>query len=307
MTGERDVAVAAVRDALRLVAGVRPGDAHEKRDRSPVTVADFGSQAVVCRALAEAFPDDPVIAEESADALRASGLADRVVAEVARVCGPTDVDTVCTWIDRGRSTAYAPRFWTLDPIDGTKGFLRGDHYAVALALVVDGEPAVAALGCPGLGIIASCAPGEPASAEPIAGGPRAPIAASGVADPRDARVCESVEAAHSAHDVHAAIAERLGVRAAPVRMDSQAKYAAVARGDADVYLRLPTRADYVERIWDHAAGAAIVRAAGGRVTDIDGRELDFTCGALLARNRGIVATNGRLHDAVLAAARAALA
>ena len=87
-------------------------------------------------------------------------------------------------------------------------------------------------------------------------------------------------------------------------MDSQAKYAAVARGDAQIYLRLPTRADYQEKIWDHAAGAIIVEEAGGRVTDITGRPLDFSLGATLSANKGIVATSGSIHDAVISAIRA---
>ena len=72
---------------------------------------------------------------------------------------------------------------------------------------------------------------------------------------------------------------------------------------ADVYLRLPTRADYREKIWDHAAGALIVTEAGGRVTDVDGRPLDFTRGSSLLDNRGVLATNGLLHDRVLKAIR----
>ena len=66
-------------------------------------------------------------------------------------------------------------------------------------------------------------------------------------------------------------------------------------------MRLPTRADYREKIWDHAAGALIIEQAGGRVTDIDGNPLDFTQGRELKNNHGIVATNGPIHDAVLAA------
>ncbi len=85
-------------------------------------------------------------------------------------------------------------------------------------------------------------------------------------------------------------------------MDSQVKYAAVARGDAQIYLRLPI-AGYIENIWDHAAGAIIVEQAGGRVTDMDGRTLDFSCGRKLERNRGIIATRGTDHAAVLAALR----
>jgi len=120
-------------------------------------------------------------------------------------------------------------------------------------------------------------------------------------DPRRAILCESVEAEHSSHTTSAEVARRLGVTAAPVRMDSQCKYALLARGDASVYLRLPTRADYREKIWDHAAGAILVEEAGGRVTDIHGRPLDFARGRTLAGNRGVIATNGHLHDAVLAA------
>jgi 3'(2'), 5'-bisphosphate nucleotidase len=84
-------------------------------------------------------------------------------------------------------------------------------------------------------------------------------------------------------------------------MDSQAKYAALARGDAEIYLRLPTRPGYVEKIWDHAAGFLVIEEAGGRVTDIEGKRLDFTCGSRLERNRGVIATNGLLHQRVLEA------
>ena len=115
------------------------------------------------------------------------------------------------------------------------------------------------------------------------------------------RFCESVESGHSAHGDAASVAERLGITAAPLRMDSQAKYAVVARGEADIYLRLPTRAEYREKIWDHAAGALIVAEAGGTVTDIHGRPLEFHHGRELAANRGVIVSNGRLHDRVLEA------
>jgi 3'(2'), 5'-bisphosphate nucleotidase len=87
-------------------------------------------------------------------------------------------------------------------------------------------------------------------------------------------------------------------------MDSQCKYAAVARGDADVYLRIPTSATYREKVWDHAAGVCVVREAGGRVTDVRGEDLDFARGRTLEGNAGVVVTNGRIHDDVMAAVRA---
>jgi 3'(2'), 5'-bisphosphate nucleotidase len=101
------------------------------------------------------------------------------------------------------------------------------------------------------------------------------------------------------------VAERLGITTDPFRIDSQAKYAAVATGNADIYLRLPRPGtDYTERIWDHGAGALVVEAAGGTVTDMHGTPLDFTHGRLLKKNTGIVATNGALHDDVIAALKA---
>jgi 3'(2'), 5'-bisphosphate nucleotidase len=101
------------------------------------------------------------------------------------------------------------------------------------------------------------------------------------------------------------VAGRLGITAPPLRRDSQAKYATVARGEADIYLRLPTRADYVEKSWDHAAGVRVVTEAGGTVSDIAGNPLSFTHGAKLADNRGVVVTNGRFHDRVIDAIAAA--
>ncbi len=321
---ERAVAIRAVREAARLtqaVQGSLAADALEKEDRSPVTVADFGSQALVCRALREAFPDDPIIAEEDASALRESAneaLLEKVVRRVQAERPDADADAVQKWIDYGDAQAYSKRFWTLDPIDGTKGFLRGDQYAVALALIVEGRPVVAALACPNLaaveeapgvkGLILAAVRGEGASSVLTYEEDDAPtgVRTSAAEDPAEARFCESYVSAHSSHDAAGDVARQLGITKGPVRIDSQAKYALVARGDAEIYLRLPRPGAkrYVEKIWDHAAGALVVEEAGGRVTDMEGRPLDFAQGARLENNRGIVATNGPLHDAVIAALEA---
>ncbi len=317
---ELQTALSAVREAGLLTRAVQaqidPG-VLEKKDRSPVTVADFGSQALVCRALGEAFPDDPVIGEEGADELREPGnaaLLERVVSHVRDLRPEATPDQVCAWIDRGGARDYAPRFWTLDPIDGTKGFLRGQHYAVALALIIDGRIELAALGCPNLGTklegdrgagsVLTAVRGHGVQQWPMDGeGDPAPVQVSGLDAPSGLRFCESVEAAHSSHDDAARIADRLGIAVPGVRVDSQVKYAVTARGEADAYLRLPKSAEYVEKIWDHAAGALVVTEAGGRVSDIHGNDLDFSLGYRLERNKGVIVTNGRLHEAVLGAIR----
>lgn len=317
---ELDAALGAVRAAAALCHDVAGGvDRGElaKPDRSPVTVADFGAQALVCRALAEAFPGDPVMGEEDSTALRAAGgeaLLARVTALVAARSPGATADDVCAWIDHGALDRATPRFWTLDPVDGTKGFLRGGQYAIALALVCNGELALAAMGCPSLGCAADGPAGEGSLFAAVAGGgawqlplrgggPPVRLRTRAVADPAQLRFCESVEAAHSSHDDAARVVGALGAKAAPARLDSQAKYGVVARGEADAYLRMPNRADYAENIWDHGPGALIVTEAGGAVTDIAGRPLDFSLGAKLERNRGVVASCGPAHAAIIAAIR----
>ena len=313
---ELEVAVAAVREAARLCRAVQEQISPEtlqKKDRSPVTVADFGSQALVCRALRAAFPEDPIIAEEDAAELRKDenrALLERVGQHVRTLRDGTD-DVVCGWIDYGGASAYSERFWTLDPIDGTKGFLRKEQYAVALALIEGGEIVVAALACPnlapkhvgGTGAVYAAVRGEGAREYALDGDglDGVPIHVTANTNSADARFTESVESGHSAHDDAAQVAERLRITAEPVRMDSQAKYGTVARGDADIYLRLPTRPGYVERIWDHAAGVLVIQEAGGAVTDVTGKPLSFRHGAGLDENRGVIATNGRLHNDVLVA------
>ncbi|MDQ7008448.1 MAG: 3'(2'),5'-bisphosphate nucleotidase [Acidobacteriota bacterium] len=308
-------AVAALRRAARICRSVgadleRTG-ARAKDDRSPVTLADYASQAVICATLAEVFPADAVVAEESSRALReasASSLTGRLVDLVAGEMGAgTGLDRVLAWIDHGDGRAVSPgRFWTLDPIDGTKGFLRGGHYAIALGLIEDGRVVFGALACPrldgatGEGVLLLASRGEGAFELPLFDeGPPRPVSVSSCRVPAEARLCESVERAHSHHDHAARVARAMGLGGPSVRLDSQAKYAAVARGDAEIYLRLPTRADYRERIWDHAAGMLVVEEAGGRVSDVAGRPLDFGRGRTLDGNRGVVATCGAFHDALI--------
>ncbi|MCH2170226.1 3'(2'),5'-bisphosphate nucleotidase [Myxococcota bacterium] len=315
-------AMNAVRAAARVCRDVQhrlvKSDTLEKKDRSPVTVADFASQAIVCSILETTFPEDEVVGEEDSASLAEDDQGELRRAVVQRVAAQTGSDTdeqkVMDWIDRGGADASSQRYWTLDPIDGTKGFLRGDQYAVALGLIEDGEVVLGALACPNLST-----DGEPGAllTGVAGGGARAyalwddsdvvgrEIQVAQIERASQARFCESVEAQHSDQDTSAQIAETLGIRSDPYRIDSQCKYAAVARNDASIYLRLPTLAHYQEKIWDHAAGKIVVESAGGRVTDATGVPLDFSRGRLLDANEGVVATCGGIHDEVIAAVQRA--
>jgi 3'(2'), 5'-bisphosphate nucleotidase len=286
----------------------------QKEDRTPVTIADYGSQAVICKILNDAFPDDPIVAEEDSRELSKPEHAEILsqVTHYVSVSFPcVSPREVCKWIDLG-SASISRRFWALDPIDGTKGFLRGDQYAIALALIEEGTVNVGALACPNIilntngggksrGGLFVAARGQGAVQFDIGGNSGRKIIVSKVNSPPQALLTESLESAHSDHQLNLELAKKLGISRPSIRMDSQAKYAILARGEASIYVRIPSpqTPDYREKIWDHAAGSILVEEAGGRVTDALDRALDFTCGKRLENNYGIVATNGWLHRTVV--------
>lgn len=315
-------AIRAVRRAARLVVRIQSElvtSALTKGDRSPVTVADFASQAIVGHLFQRELPDDPLVAEEDSamlcgDESEALQQVTHFVASELRAASP---EQVCAWIDRGNGRP-AKRFWTLDPIDGTKGFLRGEQYAVALALLVDSRVELGVLGCPNLvdgsepeiggeGSLIVAVRGQGTWTAPLSkdGGTDdfKQLNVSLRAEPSQARVLRSVESGHTDTGKIGEVIEALDVQADPVLMDSQAKYAVLAAGRGDLLFRLlsPKQPDYREKIWDQAAGSIVVEEAGGKITDLAGRPLDFGAGRTLANNRGVMASNGQLHEAALKA------
>ncbi|QDS72269.1 hypothetical protein FKW77_006353 [Venturia effusa] len=346
---ELRIALLAVQRASILTRAVYNSTAKgtvNKTDHSPVTIGDFGAQALIISALKHNFPSDEIVAEEEASSLREDeALKDQVWSYVKStklhhlegenaLGGPlADVDKMVDMVDQGKSAGGSKgRIWALDPIDGTKGFLRGGQYAVCLALMVDGQVKVGVLGCPNLpvddnaridasighdqkggdgnGVLISAVEGHGATSRALstkALEPEHPIMMRPIDDISKASFCESVEAGHSNQGEQGEIARRLGIASESVRMDSQAKYASIARGAGDVYLRLPTSKTYQEKIWDHAAGDLIVREAGGQVTDSVGNRLDFTHGRTLASNKGVVAAPKAVHARVLEVVKEVLA
>jgi len=181
---EKQVAISAVARACALTSAVFnklvQNETLVKGDKSPVTVADFSAQALVCTILKHAFPTDPIVGEEDAADLRANASMAQRIAELANDAlnspvasyersewgigpshGTRETSALLDAIDRGTfAGGKTGRMWTLDPIDGTKGFLRGEQYAVCLALIVDSKVKLGVMGCPNLPVTIGDESGE---------------------------------------------------------------------------------------------------------------------------------------------------
>ncbi|VAI70115.1 unnamed protein product [Triticum turgidum subsp. durum] len=241
-----------------------------------------------------------MVAEEDSEDLRKDG-AEEILERITDLVNKTlaedgsynlllSKEAILSAIDTGKSEGGpSGRHWVLDPIDGTKGFVRGGQYAIALALLDEGRVVLGVLGCPNLpftsvsnlsgsssgnqtGALFSAAIGCGAEVQSLDGSP-----------PQ----------------------KKLGVQAPPVRIDSQAKYGALARGDGAIYWRFPHEG-YRETVWDHAAGSIVVTEAGGVVKDASGNDLDFSKGRYLDRDTGIIATNKQLMPSVLKSVQEAI-
>ncbi|CCE65609.1 hypothetical protein TPHA_0M00340 [Tetrapisispora phaffii CBS 4417] len=311
-----------------------------KSDSSPVTIGDYAAQTVIINAIKSNFPDDKILGEESA-----AGLKDEFLSEILKEIKENDtifdesystdfkfrsdeyplktIDDVRNVINLGDyKGGRQGRFWCLDPIDGTKGFLRGEQFAVCLGLIVDGTTQVGVLGCPNLslkeyggekdiegyekfGYIFRAVRGQGAFYQPNASDPtdNSHWTTCHVRQLQDAQQMislEGVEKAHSSHSEQSEIKREQGITKT-LHLDSQAKYCLLALGLGDVYLRLPIKLSFQEKIYDHAAGNVIVHEAGGIHTDaMENVPLDFGNGLTLS-TKGVIASSGpqRLHDAVV--------
>ncbi|KAM3453737.1 hypothetical protein MY3296_003580 [Beauveria thailandica] len=362
---ERAVAEAAVLRAAILTKKVQSCvSAVSKADATPVTVADFAAQALLISALHAAFPSDGFLGEEDSSALRNDAqLCDQVyhlvvssAAEAAdavaggggggdeALASPSSVDEMLHLIDLGGAGQGGPtgRFWVMDPIDGTATFLKGQQYAVALALIENGREVVGVLACPslkvaddggiyddvvdadGLGVLLAAVKGRgatirrfPSAATPsLLSSPATPLpplppATTATATENSLTGLRFVDCQRSTstnHGLPRTLAGRLGARYPGLDVwASHVRYAALVLGAADAWVRLGARPDAVFYVWDNAGAQLLFTERGGRVTDFDGRAMEFGAGRDLRANRGMVAARADVHGVLLKMANEVLA
>ena len=243
-----DLAEAAKEAGEAILTVVRRGfDVEAKRDASPVTEADRAAELVILAALARAAPGIPVIAEE----------------EVAA----------------GRIPAHGDTFFLVDPLDGTKEFVRGgDDYTVNIGLIEKGIPRLGVVFAPATRRLHAGCVGAGAWLDEGQG--RQPIRTR-------ERGAEITAVASKSHLNQATIdyLEAAVGTCSYVSVGSSLKFCIVAEGEADIYPRAAPTSE-----WDTAAGHAVLLAAGGLVDGPDGGPLRY--GKPVFLNRAFVATSG---------------
>ncbi|KAH7188643.1 uncharacterized protein B0J16DRAFT_98562 [Fusarium flagelliforme] len=334
---ERQIAELAVLRASILTKRVQSSvSGISKADDSPVTAADFAAQAVLISALRKAFPGDAFVGEEDSSALREDDALKQRVWELASnahlenpddealLASPQDIDELLEVIDLGGrgQGGRKGRFWVMDPIDGTATFLKGEQYAVSLALVEDGQEVVGVLGCAnlkpvdgkvaestvdkdGLGIMLTAVRGQGATVRKMEFNglqPAQPLdSISKASSLADAQIINYSSGSTSRHDLITKLANSFGAKFPNIELySSHIRYAALLIGGGDFQLRVPSSSDVHMWIWDHAGAQLILTEAGGKVTDLDGKEMDFGAGRDLKQsNNGLLAAREGIHKAVL--------
>ncbi|KAJ5617580.1 hypothetical protein N7537_002694 [Penicillium hordei] len=323
-----------------LLSAVDKG-ALDKSDSSPVTIADFAAQASIIAAIHNVFPDDDIVGEEDATALRSNpdllartwDLATSIhlndPESEALLHTPSTTSELLDLIDLGAKGACTPtsRTWTLDPVDGTATFIRGEQYAVCLSLVENGVQKVGVLGCPnllesgpvaeqrvdrdGLGHMISAVVGQGATIRPIGLGallPARPLEIVPQVGASDVRFIDTRAAKTQDLEAHARVAADLGCPwPNPVDLwSAQMRYVAIAvQGGCNAFVKVPLSPEYRSKIWDHAGGMLIVQELGCLVTDLEGKPVDCSLGRTLAGCHGMVVGPASVHGRILEAVKEA--
>ncbi len=298
-------AIRAIEAAIPLTTRMQAAgcEAAKKSDNTPVTAADLAAQVVITHTLARTTPAFGMISEESSQTLMDpahADIRDTVLSEVKHTIGDTSIDRAAELLDFGSSDADYT--WVLDPIDGTRGFIRGQQYTLALALLHQGEIVLGVMGCPNhrlltdTGALFFASKGQKAWSM-TSSGAISMLHVNETTEPSDTYLVRGVSSDADVDKLQP-ILDSCGSTRTPLQIDGMGKYATVASGETSAYIRIPG-SSRKESIWDHAAGAFILSEAGGKVTDINGSALDFSQGLTLSKNHGILASNSHLHPHLL--------
>ena len=263
----------------------------EKLDHSPVTLADYASQIFINHHLKNNFPSDQFFAEEMVESLTDSEKT--AIRECFQALEIPITDFELTLNYRGRKST---RQWTIDPVDGTKGFVENLSYSIGIGLLVNLNPTISAIGVPnyderGLAVFRAEL-GEGATAS-YAEKNFVPIKTSSQSDLTESRVCLSL---HNASDATLSFLDKARIKESNrLAMDGMGKFCKVADGSYDFYIHLNRSMMYS---WDFCPGDLLIREAKGNSTDIRGNRLKFKEKHCLITAPGYVFSNDKLPNVI---------
>lgn len=271
-----------------------------KPDKSFVTPADYAVQYCLKKELIKEFPHIPFVGEE---ALYTEEDAYKIpdILSLVRLLYPydTEQDLIETLAP---SNTTASLYWLVDPIDGTAGFIKNRFFATALSLIYNDKPILAVMACPSTNPhtfkIYSAAKNYGTSVFGTATHSRRWLRSGEVVT---GRFCEaSLAARNQQHHSTRLLSLALPNQPKAYRVDSQYKYAMVAEGAVDFFIRYPFSVSYT-RTWDHAPGAFLVEEAGGIVSDIYGNTLNYHRESFSLHNHPIILASGNpaIHNTTL--------
>lgn len=348
---ELEIACLAVQRAARLtktiLASVDKG-ALDKHDNTPVTIADFAAQALIISAVHHVFPTDQFVGEESSGALRENPeLLERVwelvsttkldgeeegIAALATPASPAEMLDLIDLGGHGAGGAEG-RIWVLDPVDGTATFIKGQQYAVCLALLENGQEKVGVLGCPnlklesattckvqedvvdsaGAGQMVCAVDGQGAYLRPLANTARLQPATrlplrNKVSEASGVRFVDCADAESTDYTQHSRVAAALSAPwpATTDLWSSQMRYVAVAVGECNTLIKIVRDKRHRSSVWDHAGGMLIAREVGCEITDVLGQPVSCGMGRKLAGAFGLVVAPVEVHAKVLEAVQAVI-
>ena len=304
-----DLACDVVQEATNLAIAARrelPPDAIvRKADGSVVTAVDVALQVLILGRLEAAFGPVPTIAEEDLASIGGKPAAEahcrRLLASWGYEGGEAGIQRALTSGGLDGSTRGVEFAWVLDPIDGTQGFVDDDHWCPCLALLRRGEVVFASNGHPTVlgGMLLSAVKGGGSWWHPLVGGEstRAEVSQAALAPHEPVRVVAPARATPSQIRARTEVGLATGHPCELVHSDSQAKYAHVIAGLADIaYSRRGNGPG--KYVWDHAGAILLAREAGAWVADTDGSPIDLSLGRRLGGNRAVICAARGLGPAV---------
>jgi 3'(2'), 5'-bisphosphate nucleotidase len=284
-----------IRNAIRITEWFKDEGfkTYIKQDQSPVTLADFASQIYIISKLKELYPKDSITAEETFSNEINNSTKKLILSCYNKLDLSLNPNFKEIMNYRGPNSK---RRWSIDPIDGTKGYQKGLSYAIGIGLISNQEKKLSIIGVPNYntnGVAVFVANKDKGALASYGENDYIPIKVSETRDVKQSLLCHSL---HYDEPWVMKLANKLGIENY-IQIDSMAKFCMVADSSADLYIK-PMDMDR-SFIWDFLPGELLVREAGGQVTDLKGASPRYIGEKCVITSPGLIVSNGVIHQDIL--------